>query len=50
MDFAIFVYKLSENFPVNEKFGFTSQILRAVILISANITEGYGRNSSKEFL
>lgn len=50
IDFAIFIYKLCKVFPADEKFVMISQIQRAVLSISANIAEGYGRTSSKEFV
>ena len=50
VDFAVESYKATENFPKEEKFGLVSQIRRASVSISANIAEGAGRNSSKEFI
>jgi len=44
------VYKLTENFPAEEKFGLTSQIRRSAVSIASNISEGAGRNSKKEFV
>lgn len=43
------VYKLTKDFPDDEKFGLTSQIKRAAVSIASNIAEGAGRNSDKEF-
>lgn len=44
------IYNLVSNFPIDEKFGLTSQIKRAVISISSNIAEGAGRDSDKDFI
>lgn len=44
------VYKLTKNFPKEELYGLTSQIRRAVVSIPANITEGYERNHTKEYV
>lgn len=44
------VYKLSSLFPKEEMFGLTSQIRRAVCSISLNIAEGYGRNTTKNYI
>ncbi len=50
VDFVITIYKLTESFPADEKFGLTSQMRRAVISIPSNIAEGTARNSDKENL
>ncbi|MCX6284753.1 MAG: four helix bundle protein, partial [Bacteroidetes bacterium] len=44
------VYRLTENFPEKEKYGLTSQIRRATVSVPANIAEGWGRESSKNFI
>jgi four helix bundle protein len=43
------IYELTSSFPVEERYGLTSQIRRAAISISANLAEGFGRNASREF-
>ncbi len=43
------VYRVSRNWPADERFGLTSQTRRAVVSIPANIAEGQGRNNPKEF-
>ena len=44
------IYRSTERFPKEERYGLTSQIRRAVISIPANIAEGAGRRSKKEFV
>ena len=44
------LYRLTANFPDSEKFGITNQIRRASVSISSNIAEGWGRNSTKNYI
>jgi four helix bundle protein len=47
--FAQQVYSNTRSFPVDERFGLTSQMRRAAISISSNIAEGSGRISPVDF-
>ena len=49
MTLVTLVYKLTNNFPKDEKFGLTSQIKRCSVSIPSNIAEGYGRNYTKDY-
>ena len=46
---AKMVYVATENFPAAERFGLRAQIRRAVVSVGANIAEGCGRYTDKEF-
>lgn len=49
MELTDAVYKLTANFPADERFGLTSQIRRSVVSIPSNIAEGAGRGTKGEF-
>lgn len=42
------VYRITNKYPDEEKFGLTNQSRRASISISSNVAEGFGRLSSKD--
>ena len=43
------IYVSTATFPKSETYGIVAQIQRAAVSIPANISEGCGRNSDKEF-
>ncbi len=50
INLSVEVYKATAKFPVEEKYGLTSKIRRAIVSIASNIAEGAGRNSDNEFV
>ncbi|MCB2197181.1 MAG: four helix bundle protein [Bacteroidetes bacterium] len=46
---AIETYKITKEFPPEEKYGLTSQINRSAVSISSNIAEGSSRRSEKDY-
>ena len=42
------IYEVTETFPSKEQFGITSQIRRTSLSITANIAEGFSRQSNKQ--
>ena len=50
MDFVTEIYRLTNLFPSEEKFGLTSQMRRAAISIPSNMAEGAARKNTKEYI
>jgi four helix bundle protein len=50
MDIAKRIYGITRSFPREELYGLSSQLRRAASSIPANIAEGNGRNSTREYL
>ena len=50
IDLVVEAYRATAVFPKSETYGLVSQIRRAATSIPANIAEGYGRGSRKEYV
>lgn len=50
MDLARECYFLTKAFPKEELYGLTSQLRRAAVSVPANIAEGSGRTTKKDFV
>lgn len=48
--FVIFIYKLTKQFPSEEKYSLTDQLKRCAVSVAANIAEGNIRVSKKEHI
>ena len=44
------VFRISEKFPRRDMFGIVSQMRRSSSSVCANIAEGFGRGTTREFL
>jgi len=42
------IYKLSNTFPKDEKYGIVSQIRRSALSVSSNLAEGSGKMTTKD--
>ena len=47
---AKLVYKLTQQFPPEEKFGIVAEMRRAAVSIPSNIAEGQARRTTGEFI
>ncbi len=50
MELALEIYRYTESFPREERYGLTSQLRRSAVSVSSNIAEGKGRSSDKELV
>jgi four helix bundle protein len=49
-DLVVEIYKITRNFPKEELYAMTSQIRRAAYSVPANIAEGAGRRTLKDYI
>ena len=50
MELAKATYRLTADFPADERFGLTTQMRRCAVSVPSNIAEGCGRGSRKELV
>jgi four helix bundle protein len=44
------IYKITKEFPEDERYGLIAQTRRAAVSIPSNIAEGYGRKTTSDYL
>jgi four helix bundle protein len=49
-ELTLLVFKMTESFPRADLYGIVSQVRRSSSAVAANIAEGFGRGTTKEFL
>jgi four helix bundle protein len=49
MDLVVEIYRISGSFPAAERYRLVDQLCRAAVSVPANIAEGQGRATSKDF-
>ena len=50
MDLVVECYGIANKWPATEIYGLCSQLRRAAVSVPANIAEGHGRESTKEYV
>ena len=49
IELAFAIYRQTEAFPKEERFGLTQQLRRAAVSVASNVAEDAARSSSREF-
>lgn len=50
MSLVLAVYRATEAMPAAEKYGLTAQMRACAVSIPSNIAEGYGRESTRDYV
>ena len=50
MELVTEIYHRTRTFPDEERYGLTSQLRRSSVSLPSNMAEGYGRNSTQDYI
>lgn len=49
-DVGVRIYEVTRHMPTDERFGLVSQLRRGAVGVASNIAEGYGRQSTADYV
>ncbi|MGD9310241.1 MAG: four helix bundle protein [Desulfosarcina sp.] len=49
-DLCLLIYKMTNSFPPDERYGLTAQARRSAVSVPSNIAEGYGRKTTADYV